>query len=111
MSECKTCCGSGWIEYGEFGGDCAAIHGMGGRMPDAPGRSRCDDCGGTGLVVDELTEAYAEGRADEREQWLPLAATLREHILNRHQVNGSLTLSLEDVLAISAALAAAEGRP
>lgn len=58
----------------------------------------------------EQNEAYHKGRSDEREQWLPLAATLREHILNRHQVNGSLTLSLEDVLAISAMLARAEGR-
>lgn len=53
MSECKTCCGTGWIEHGEFGGDCAAIHGGPGRMPEAPCKERCDDCGGTGQVQDE----------------------------------------------------------
>lgn len=56
-----------------------------------------------------LNVAYAEGRSDEREQWLPLAAELRTAILLKHQHNGSLTLSLADVLSISAALARAEG--
>jgi len=56
------------------------------------------------------TTAYADGRAHERQQWLTLAAALREHILLRHQPNGELTLSLADVLSISAALARAEGR-
>lgn len=57
-----------------------------------------------------LERAYAEGRSDEREQWLGLAGELRARILRQHQANGSLTLSLEDVLAISAMLARAEGR-
>lgn len=37
-----------------------------------------------------LERAYAEGRSDEREQWLGLAGELRARILRRHQVNGSL---------------------
>lgn len=52
MSECKACHGTGRIEYGEFGFDCAAMH-NGGRMPDAPGLERCDDCEGTGQIDDE----------------------------------------------------------
>jgi hypothetical protein len=55
------------------------------------------------------SEAYNDGRADERQKWLPLAAELRTAILLKHQHNGSLTLSLADVLSISAALARAEG--
>jgi hypothetical protein len=50
MRECETCQGSGWVEYGEFGFDCAAMH-NGGRIPDAPGRSRCDNCQGKGVVA------------------------------------------------------------
>lgn len=48
MSACEHCGGQGRIEVGEYGGDCAAIHGMGGRMPDPPGLEHCDACAGTG---------------------------------------------------------------
>jgi hypothetical protein len=58
---------------------------------------------------DAYSSAYGDGRANEREQWLPLAGVLRAAILLKHQHNGSLVLSLADVLAISAALARAEG--
>lgn len=57
-----------------------------------------------------LEHAYAEGSSDEREQWLGLAGELRARILHKHQSGGSLTLSLEDVLALSCELARAEGR-
>ena len=78
--ECKTCHGTGRVEYGEFGFDCVAMH-NGGRMPDAPGTVICDDCHGTGVEpsanpVPEreptLEEAYAEGRKDEREEMIRL---------------------------------------
>jgi hypothetical protein len=55
-TECETCGGSGRIAHGEFGGDCAAIHGMGGHMPEAPSWERCDDCEGIGHVKDEETD-------------------------------------------------------
>lgn len=46
---CETCHGTGRVERGEFGFDCADMH-NGGRLPDAPGYECCDDCGGTGAV-------------------------------------------------------------
>lgn len=52
MSECKTCHGTGRIEYGEFGFDCAAMH-NGGFVPDAPGAEPCDDCEGSGVARDK----------------------------------------------------------
>jgi hypothetical protein len=109
MSECQTCFGSGWIEYGDFGGDCPAIHGHPGQMPEAPGKSRCDDCEGSGRVRTEetLEYAYAEGRSDEREQWVPLAHLLRAAFHGK-QDNGAVLLSMEQVLSISVALERAE---
>ena len=57
-----------------------------------------------------LERAYAEGRSDEREQWLPLAGELSARILHKHQPGGALVLTLEDVLAISCELKRAERR-
>ena len=37
-----------------------------------------------------LERAYAEGRSDEREQWLPLAGELRARILHKHQTGGTV---------------------
>jgi DnaJ-class molecular chaperone len=109
MSECQACAGSGYIEHGDFGGDCPAIHGHPGAMPEAPCKSRCDDCDGTGRVRTEetLEHAYAEGRSDEREQWVPLANLLRAAFHGK-QDEGSVTLSLAEVLSLSVALQRAE---
>ncbi len=57
MSTCEHCGGEGRIPVGEYGGDCAAIHGMGGRMPDPPGWERCEECNGTGKVEDDGEQA------------------------------------------------------
>lgn len=174
MTHCETCHGTGRIEYGEFGFDCAAMH-NGGRMPDAPGLAPCDDCGGTGQIDDEdeecndmsqemqqpgdiddhiamlvsavesaahdmagatarstakeaeallkleidraQTEAYAEGRKDEREEWLPVLEALIEE--RRVRLLGQEPdvhwESMRDIrracyAATDAAIAKAEGR-
>lgn len=52
MSECKTCEGSGRIEFGEFGS-----YYRDGEQYEAPGCQVCDECGGTGQVEDESVEA------------------------------------------------------
>jgi hypothetical protein len=48
MSTCEHCDGTGRVAVGEYGGDCAAIHGGPGRLPDPPGWEACDGCKGTG---------------------------------------------------------------
>lgn len=51
-----------------------------------------------------LNHAYAEGRADEREQWLPLAM-LVEKWVRHNQDQGAVTIPLEGVLELSKELA------
>jgi hypothetical protein len=55
-----------------------------------------------------LNNAYASGRSDEREQWVPLANLLRAAFHGK-QDEGSVTLSLAEVLSLSVALQRAEG--
>ena len=55
-----------------------------------------------------LQHAYASGRSDEREQWMPLANLLRAAFHGK-QDEGSVTLSLAEMLSISCALQRAEG--
>jgi hypothetical protein len=52
-----------------------------------------------------LNHAYAEGRADEREEWLPLAEKLRELFRLRQVAGGGAVFSLQDVLDLSKELA------
>lgn len=55
-----------------------------------------------------LEHAYASGRSDEREQWVALANLLRAAFHGK-QDEGSVTLSLAEVLSISVALERAQG--
>jgi hypothetical protein len=50
-------------------------------------------------------DAEAEGRADEREEWLPLAEKLRELFRLRQVAGGGAVFSLQDVLDLSKELA------
>lgn len=54
-------------------------------------------------------EAYADGRADEREQWEPLANLLQAHIGMAEQNQGAVTLTMAQVLSLSVALKRALG--
>lgn len=59
---------------------------------------------------DTLTRAYAEGRADEHEEWLPLADLLDEKF-RLHQVDGGfVVLPVEAVMELSIALERAKRR-
>jgi hypothetical protein len=56
-----------------------------------------------------LNSAYAEGRAHEREQWVPLVNLIHAHFLQYAQGDGSVHLPLTAVLELSAALGRVQG--
>lgn len=59
----------------------------------------------TAITADQTLEhAYAEGRADEREEWLPLGR-LVEKWVRHNQDQGAVTIPLEGVLELSKELA------
>ena len=56
-----------------------------------------------------LDKAYDEGRADERAQWVPLANLLHACIALAEQNQGTVTLTMAQVLSLSCALKGAIG--
>lgn len=54
-------------------------------------------------------EAYRDGVADEREQWVPLANLLHSHFIQYAQGDGSVHLPMQAVLELSTQLRGALG--
>lgn len=65
----------------------------------------------TAITADEtLTRAYAEGRADEREEWEPLSDLLAEKFRAHQAEDGRVVLPVEAVMELSIALERAKRR-